>query len=117
MAIIEGFYGNEKDSSLCIYRWNGAIIVRTKSSLTRKKVLTSKKFAKTRAYASKMVEASQIGSAIYREIPKVKPDRSLYQKITGIAASMLYEGQDAKIVMSKLRVKFHLSPIDSKSAG
>ena len=108
MAILEGFITNLKDSNLCIYQWNGAIIVRTKSSLTRKKVLTSKKFAKTRAYASKMVTASQIGSSIYRELPKAKPNRSLYQKITGKAASMLYAGENPKEVEKKLRIEFKL---------
>lgn len=109
MAILEGFYGNVKDSNLCIYQWDGAIIVRKKSSLTRKRVLTSKKFAKTRGYASKMVTASKIGSAIYKDLPKFKPDRSLYQKITGMAASLLYAGADPHEVERKLRDEFILN--------
>jgi hypothetical protein len=103
MAILEGFYGNQKDHNLCIYRWDGAIIVRKKSSLTREKVLKSKKFAKTRAHASQMMIASKIGSSIYKDVPKIKPDRSLYQKITGMAASLLYAGANPKEVEEKLR--------------
>ena len=115
MAILEGFYGNVKDSNLCIYRWDGAIIVRTKSSLTRKRVLSSKKFARTRAYASKMVTASKIGSAIYKDLPKHKPDRSLYQKITGMAASLLYAGTDPIEVERKLRDEFNVNVKKIKS--
>jgi hypothetical protein len=115
MAILEGVIGNLKDSNLCIYRWDGAIIVRTKSSLTRKRVLTSKKFAKTRAYASKMVIASQIGSAIYKELPKTKPDRALYQKITGKAASLLYAGAEPVEVEQKLRELYKVTVKKTKS--
>ena len=94
MAKLEGndilsFLGN-----ISVYKVNGNTYVRSKSSLSRKRVLKSKAYARTRAFASHMARASKIGSEIYRGLKSIKRDRSFYQAITGEVASRLYMGED-----------------------
>jgi hypothetical protein len=87
--------------SISIYQVNGHTYVRSKSSLSRKRVLKSKEYARTRQYASNMAKASQIGSEIYRELNK--RNRALYQAITGAVASMLYNGVEEEQVKQIIR--------------
>jgi hypothetical protein len=107
MARFEGIIiDKELAKTICIYKMGGEIFIRTKSSLSRKRVLKSKAFKKTRQYASDLAKASRIGSEIYQEIRNRKRDRSLYQAITGEAASLLYEGVKEEEVVEKLRRKW-----------
>jgi hypothetical protein len=80
--------------------------VRSKSSLTRKKVLKSKSFEKTRQCAAKMGRAAKIGSGIYRLMPGDIRHRWLYRAITGEAASMLYEGKEEQEIIDFLWKKY-----------
>ena len=91
--------------NVCVYRMKGKVYLRTKSSLTRKRVLKSKAFEKTRKYAGDMARESRLDSAIYREFPPAKRDRSKYQAITGMAASLLYQGLGEEKVQQMLRQK------------
>lgn len=90
--------------NISIYQVNGHTYVRSKSSLSRKRVLKSKEYARTRQYASNMAKASQIGSEIYRELNK--KNRALYQAITGEVASMLYNGVEEQHVKQMIRKKY-----------
>jgi|SRR5688500_4223991 len=98
---IESVLGN-----VSIYQVDGHIYMRSKSSLSRKRVLKSKEFAKTREYASNMARASRIGSEIYRELPLRKKDRSMYQAITGEVASMLYAGEEEGEVREVVKSRY-----------
>lgn len=107
MARFEGIIiDKELAKTICIYKMGGEIFIRTKSSLSRKRVLKSKAFKKTRQYASDLAKASRIGSEIYQQIRKNKRDRSLYQAITGAAATLLYQGVGEAQVLEKLRKKY-----------
>ena len=98
---ISGTVGN-----VCIYEVDGQLYMRSKSSLSRKRVLKSKAFEKTRRYASDMGKAAKLGSAIYWDLPVAKRNRSVYQAITGMAASLLYKGVSDEEVQNLLKKKY-----------
>ena len=88
---------------LTYYVMNGRQYVRKKSSLSRKRVLKSKAFEKTRQCAAKMGIASKIGSLIYKSLPTgYNKERWFYRAITGEAASLLYEGKEERVVIDLL---------------
>jgi hypothetical protein len=93
-------------SNICIYQMFGKTYARRKSSLTRKRVLKSREFEKTRKYASDLGLAAQIGSEIYQALPIDIRERWLYRAITGEAASLLYEGNNEQQVRDILWEKY-----------
>jgi len=66
---------------VCVYKLRGKYYVRTKSSLTAKRVKTAREFEKTRMYAAWLAQASKIASQVYRE--QRRKDKSLYRFLTG----------------------------------
>ena len=106
MAKLYGFNIDGEIEGVCVYRMNGQVYMRSKSSLTRKRVLKSKAFEKTRKYARDLGKAAHLGSEIYRQLPADKRKRSLYQALTGEAASLLFKGIEEHEVRSILRKKF-----------
>jgi hypothetical protein len=99
--------------NVTFYQMWGQTYVRAKSSLTRKRVLKSKVFEKTRQYASKMGSAARIGSFIYKALPADIKERWLYRAITGEAASLLYKGKEEQEVKDLLWKKY-IAGTDSK---
>ena len=75
------------------YMMGGVNYVRKKSRLTRKRVLTSPNFRKTRSYAGLMSQASRIGSVIYQALPPDWRQGWMYRAFTGEAMKMLKEGR------------------------
>jgi hypothetical protein len=73
--------------NVTFYQMWGKTYVRKKSSLTRKRVMNSKTFEKTRRYANDLGRAAQIGSIIYKALPADLKERWLYRAITGEAAT------------------------------
>ena len=79
--LIEGTLGD-----LTYYKMDGVYYDRKKSSLSRKKVLNSPRFERTRQHASQLAEASKIASAIYKQISKEKRSIDLFRSIVGKAS-------------------------------
>ena len=77
---------------ITFYMMDGMNYARTKSSLTRKRVLKSPVFRKTRHYAGMMSQASRIGSVIYQALPQGWRQGWMYRAFTGEAVQMLKEG-------------------------
>lgn len=71
----------------------GVNYAREKSSLTRKRVLKSPHFRKTRSYAGLMSQASRIGSIIYQALPQGWRQGWMYRAFTGEALPFLKEGK------------------------
>ncbi len=88
--------------NVCFYKMDGVYYARMKSSLTRKRVLKSAAFRRTRAHAATLGEASKIASRIYRLIPKAQRKHTLYREMTGKAIYLLREGKDKKVVFQSL---------------
>src|SRR5687767_3203062 len=75
--------------NLTFYVMEGRNFVRKKSSLTRRKVLYSPQFARTRHNAGLMAKASKIGSHVYNALPEYWRQGWMYRSFTGEAYSML----------------------------
>ena len=85
------------------YKMFGIYYARMKSSLSRKKVLTSPRFARTRMHANQLAEASQIASQLYRSIiPKEERNRKLFRSIVGQAKILLATGENKETVIEIL---------------
>lgn len=106
MGRIRGAVIWKRDKSVCVYMMDGKWYIRAKSSLSRKKVLKSPAFAKTRQYAGKMAIASRMASEVYRMLPSKKRKRERYQEMTGFAASRLYHGIDEAQVRERLILEY-----------
>jgi hypothetical protein len=87
---------------LTFYMWEGVNFVRRKSSLTRKRVLHSPKFARTRHYAGLMGSASKIGSAVYKQLPVAWRQGWMYRAFTGEAYTLLKEGVTETAIKQQL---------------
>jgi hypothetical protein len=102
----EGVFISGTIGNLTFYQMYGRTYMRTKSSLTRKRVLKSKEFEQTRKHASDLGRAAQIGSVVYQALPAEMKERWLFRAITGEAASLLYEGQTEEEVQEFLWKKY-----------
>ena len=89
-------------SDLCFYRKGSNYYVRTKSSLTTKRVLKDPPFKKTRENAGVLGKVSAIASKFYRSLDREKRNRKLYQKLTGGVLYQLKTGKNEKEIISIL---------------
>src|SRR3990170_2391101 len=81
---------------LTFYMMGGVNYVRKKSRLSRKRVLKTPNFRKTRVYAELMSQASKIGSVIYQALPPGWRQGWMYRAFTGEAMQMLKEGREVE---------------------
>jgi hypothetical protein len=88
--------------NVCFYKMDGIYFARMKSSLTRKRVLKSTAFRRTREHAATLGEASKIASRVYRLIPKAQRKHTLYRKMTGKAIYLLREGKNKEVIFQNL---------------
>lgn len=92
-----GSYGNA-----CFYQCNGQYYMRSKSSLSGKRVKRDTKFAITMQYAKWMGEASKIASGVYRKLYAGNKSRKIYQLLTGKALKLLKEGKNKNEIVELL---------------
>jgi hypothetical protein len=90
---------------VCFYKLDKAYYARSKSSLTRKRVLRDPAFKETRRHAELMGKASTIASLIYRGLPEEQQLHSLYRKLTGRAFRLLKENKTKKEIVTLLQPK------------
>ena len=88
---------------ITFYKMFDIYYARMKSSLSRKKVLTSPRFARTRMHANQLAEASQIASQLYKDVPKEKRSMPFFRSIVGKAKLLLAQGMDKEVVLKLLR--------------
>lgn len=65
------------------YVMNGVGYIRSKSSLTAKRVKNSPEFKKTMEFARKLGEASTLASDLYQAVPEANKSIRLFRLITG----------------------------------
>ena len=85
------------------YKMFGTYYARMKSSLSRKTVLTSPRFARTRMHSNQLAEASQIASKLYENVPKENRSMPFFRSIVGKAKLLLAQGKDKEVVLDLLR--------------
>jgi hypothetical protein len=108
------FIVNRTIRNLTFYVMEGRNFVRKKSSLTRRKVLHSPRFARTRHYASLMGEASRIGSWLYKALPAFWRQSWMYRSFTGEAFTMLKKGMEERQIKELLYDRYVSEVIDKQ---
>jgi hypothetical protein len=93
-------------NNVCFYVMHGKTYLRTKSSLSRDRVLESKEFVKTRKCANKFAIAARLASPVYKALPENVRARWIYRSIAGEAASLLYKGKSEQEVNALLWNKY-----------
>lgn len=94
MAEAFGFFPIQRTMcNMTFYIMEGRNFVRKKSSLTRRKVLYSPQFERTRHNASVMGQASKIGSFLFNSLPVRWRQSWMYRTFTGEAYKMLKKGK------------------------
>jgi hypothetical protein len=101
--------------NLTFYMMEGRNFVRTKSSLTRRKVLYSPQFKNTRHHASIMAKASKIGSVVYNALPAYWRQGWMYRSFTGEAYTMLKAGKKEQEIQPLLMQRY-VEPVVNKQA-
>jgi uncharacterized protein YbcI len=99
--------------NLTIYLLKGEYVIRTKSSLTAKRVKRDPAFAKTMKYAGWLKQGARIASRIYRQIPADERIHKQYRQLTGKAMSLLKEGFDTENVITMLEAVYLLQPVEN----
>ena len=85
---------------LVVYERWGNYYIRTKSTLSGKRVKTSAEFKNTMAYAKLLGRASKIASKVYNQLPERV--FSQFRKLTGMAMDLIRSGLDDDTVFEKL---------------
>jgi len=101
---------------LTFYCKGGRNFVRTKSSLTRRKVLYSPCFARTRHNAALMGRASKIGSFVYNALPAYWRQSWMYRSFTGEAFTMLKAGEKEAEIQQVLCERYVKDIVSRKPA-
>lgn len=94
--------GSQRIGRLVFYKMGNEYYVRTKSSLTGKRVKKDPKFRRSMKSAGRLARASKIASAVYKALPANFRIFSLYRSFTGEAIMMLKQGMKEEEVLVKL---------------
>jgi hypothetical protein len=86
------YYHEGTVQHICFYKLNDRYYLRTKSSLTAKRVKKDPAFTKTMQYAQLLGKASKIASQVYKTYPKATRQFSEYRTLTGKAMQLLKDG-------------------------
>jgi len=100
------FIINRTMHNLTFYCMEGRNFVRTKSSLTRKRVLRSPEFERTRYHAGLMAKASKIGSFVYNALPEYWRQGWMYRSFTGEALTLLKAGKKEDEIQQILLLQY-----------
>ncbi len=92
--------------NLTIYFMKGEYIVRTKSSLTGKRVKRDPAFARTMENAGRLKKASGIASLIYKRMPADSRVYKQYRELVGKAMGLLKDGFDIDYVLIVLEAAY-----------
>ena len=95
---LEGRIGN-----LRFYKMGDDYYVRTRSSLTGKRVKKDPAFRLTMVYAGLMGQASKLASEVYRQMDKTQKGRKVYQQLAGKAFKLLKAGMPAEVILTQLK--------------
>ena len=92
---------------ICIYKMRGEYFIRSKSSLSGKRVKTSPAFRNTMLHAGILGRASRIASYVYQALPSAFREYRMYRSLTGDAMRFIKAGikdEEVKELLSKQMV-------------
>jgi hypothetical protein len=91
--------------SLVFYKMDGKGYVRMKSSLTRKRFKTSKRFANSRKSAERFAKGNRIASEVYNTIPATERKYAMFLQLKSAAIALLKAGtadSEVKVTLTAL---------------
>ena len=91
-----------KKEKLSQYFWRYTHCLRSRSSLSRERVLTSDEFINTRKENKYMGRASKLASQVYQSIPRETRKYSQYRILTGEAIKLLRGGMEEHEIAERL---------------
>src|SRR5689334_10598025 len=94
--------GSRRIGRLVFYKMGNEYYVRTKSSLTGKRVKKDPKFSRSMMSAGRLARASKIGSIVYKALPANFKQFFMYRAFTGEAVKMLKQGMSEEEILEKL---------------
>jgi hypothetical protein len=100
MRSVSGFTGTI--GNVTVYHMYGERFMRSKSSLSGKRVKTSPEFKETMRYAGIMARASKIASEVYRTFNNKKKQKYPYRFLTGLAIKMVRNEMENKKIYEEL---------------
>lgn len=100
---------------LCFYRMWNQDFLRTKSTLTRKRVKSDPAFAKTMKEANLLGRAAKLASVIYKALPKEFRQFWMYRAFTGEIMVMLGNGKSEKEAEQMMQ-QIYVSVWENKSS-
>ena len=89
-----------------VYRMYGQYYVRSRSSLTGKRMKKDPAFRKTMQYAALLSRASQIASKVYAAVQPLHKKHTLYRKLTGEAMTWLKYDWSATDIIEYLILQY-----------
>ncbi|MFT3823434.1 MAG: hypothetical protein QM731_05915 [Chitinophagaceae bacterium] len=92
---------------ITFYRRGDKWYARQKSSLSRRRVKTSKEFANTMKSAHRLGRAAKHAAAVYSKLPESWKLFELYRKLTGIAVRLLKEGRGCNDIRHALEQQLY----------
>ncbi|MFT3823185.1 MAG: hypothetical protein QM731_04660 [Chitinophagaceae bacterium] len=92
---------------LTFYRLHNKWYIRRRSSLTGRRVKTSKRFEKSRQSAAKLGVASKLAATVYKPLPPAWKLYDLYKKLTAVAIQLLHEEADEKTILTVLQQQLY----------
>ncbi|WP_315817196.1 hypothetical protein [Paraflavitalea speifideaquila] len=85
--------------AITVYRMFGQYYMRSRSTLTGKRVKKDPAFRKTMQYAAWLAHAARIASSVYGALPVNRKKHRLYRKLTGEAMTWLkYQWKEEDII-------------------
>jgi hypothetical protein len=105
---------------MCFYYspYFGQNIWRRGSSLTGERTKKDTAFKGFRQSSSRLKEAAPIAASLYKQVPRLVKEFSLYRTLTGEAIKMLKEGMEAAVITEGLKKKYIDPLLDApKKAG
>ena len=88
---------------VCFYKLDSCYYARSKSSLSRKRVLRDPAFKETRCYAELLGKASILASALFKSWPEEKKCNGLFRKQVGEVIRLLKEDKTADEITTVLQ--------------
>jgi hypothetical protein len=91
---------------LVFYKMRGEYYVRMKSSLTGKRFWKERAFEGSRRSALLLARASSLASRFYKDYPKEKKGKGLFNEITGRVKLLLKQGREEEEVLELLQQQY-----------
>lgn len=92
--------------NITIFRLYGRYYVRTRSSLTGRRVKRDPAFRVTMQHAALLAKASRIAAQVYALVPPTRKKHPLYRKLTGEAMTWLKHGWEEKDITGYLSRRY-----------